>query len=72
MSTDKAYIICEVCKGSGKIKQSECVDFHHNDYIYWDEKCVWCDGYGRLHQTTEVTTRKLTKKDVELREKKEE
>ena len=62
-------IICDVCKGSGKLEQSEIEDYHHNDYIFWDEKCLSCNGYGRLIETTEVTTRKMTNEDFKLRKK---
>lgn len=71
MSRAERIIICDVCKGSGKIQQEECVDYHHNDYDYWDEICTNCKGLGRLKQTITIVTVPLTKNDLMLREKDE-
>jgi len=62
-------IICDVCNGSGKIEESECVDYHHNDYDYWDKMCTRCNGLGRLKETTIVETSILTPKYLKIRER---
>jgi DnaJ-class molecular chaperone len=76
-------ILCDVCDGWGKIQKEELEDYHNNIYEYWDEKCDICDGYGRLIEEEDCTKikknqissrtiiiRKLTEKEMELREKK--
>lgn len=60
-------IICDSCKGSGKHEHSECTDYHNNDHDYWDEPCSRCNGTGRLVQ--QITIRKLTKEELNLRPK---
>jgi hypothetical protein len=69
IQTEK-YIICPICKGSGHVQCSEIEDYHHNTYEYWDLECSNCDGQGRLVETTLIYTRKLTKEDLKIRERK--
>ncbi len=51
-STTQNLEVCSHCKGSGVYTNSECVDYHRNDYDYWKELCSNCDGDGRVVRTT--------------------
>jgi DnaJ-class molecular chaperone len=70
--SESRIIICPDCKGSGKSECNELDDPHHNDYWEWDEICTECGGEGRIMQTVNITTRKLTKKELALRPQAEE
>jgi DnaJ-class molecular chaperone len=61
----ETIVICDRCKGFGKIENSEVVDYHNNISDYWDEKCLTCDGSGRMVLVT--STRKLTSSELKLR-----
>jgi hypothetical protein len=62
----KKIVLCETCKGSGKIERQKIEDYHHNDYYIWDEVCGSCDGFGRVLRIIEISTLKLTLKDLSL------
>jgi DnaJ-class molecular chaperone len=61
----KEIIICDACKGEGKIEKNELTNYHHRERDYWDELCGKCGGTGRM--VVETKTRKLTKEEIELR-----
>ncbi len=66
METIIEIIICDRCKGLGKVKKSELVDYHHNEYDEWEEVCTYCNGTGRLKKITEIAILKLVNKDLAL------
>lgn len=55
-------MVCDRCKGNGKVECSELVDYHKGDYNYWWEKCIRCDGTGRLVKTTTVSYKPFKEK----------
>jgi hypothetical protein len=44
----KQIILCENCKGEGKVYIGETIDYHKGDYEEWTEECPKCKGSGRL------------------------
>ena len=62
-------IICDHCKGSGKIRNFEVTNYHNNDTVEWEEKCSYCDGYGRLLKIEYIKIKKLDNKYLKLKEK---
>lgn len=61
-------VICEICKGMGKIEKSELIDYHQNTSEYWDEECTNCEGLGRVVKEVTIHTRKLSKEEIEINE----
>jgi DnaJ-class molecular chaperone len=60
-------ILCEHCKGTGKVENRELTNYHHREWDVWDDRCGVCDGAGRVKQT--VTISKIAKFELELRKK---
>lgn len=60
-------VICTWCGGSGKRHQSECINGHTGETVEWDELCAWCGGHGRMVEN--VTVRKMTQVEIDLRKK---
>ena len=60
-------ILCDNCKGLGKIHYY--LDCDAGMPWSWDEKCLNCDGYGRLLQEVAIKIRKLTKEDLKIKPK---
>lgn len=52
-------ILCQLCKGLGKTRHEECVDYHKREYDTIFKTCIACDGKGRLRKITVVTFEKL-------------
>lgn len=69
MYTDKEIIVCDSCKGSGKVEQSERYDYHHRYDWVWDEICSKCGGYGRVLKVVMTSFEKLTEENLTLRPK---
>jgi DnaJ-class molecular chaperone len=47
-------IICDKCKGFGKIQCDELEDYHSRERKYWDEVCKNCQGTGRRLKMTKI------------------
>lgn len=71
MAIYRELILCVECKGTGKKELSERYDYHHGYDWVWDKICSNCGGPGRMIKVTEITYEKLTKEDLNLREKPE-
>lgn len=52
-------VLCNSCKGLGKIGTEVCIDYHKREYETVYKTCIYCDGKGRLRKVTEVTFEKL-------------
>jgi DnaJ-class molecular chaperone len=63
----KEIIICEVCKGIGKIDQRELVDYHHREWDEWEAACPSCGGTGRMYKFTE--TKKIQTHELKIKER---
>ncbi|MFW6219832.1 MAG: hypothetical protein ACOC33_03250 [bacterium] len=61
----KEIVLCDICKGFGKVQKSKLVNYHHDDYEYWYEVCTFCDGKGRVVQQKidETYIMKMTNED---------
>ena len=57
-------VICQRCKGIGKIVTSRCIDHHRRDYIDDEFKCDECGGTGRLKKI--IKYNKLTIKELKI------
>jgi len=66
----ETIIICDRCRGSGKVQQKKLEDYHHGTYYEWDEPCPRCGGTGRMVRQENV--RKLRADELELRPKPED
>lgn len=69
--TEEKIVLCDRCKGLGKIEMDETVNYHKNDKEYWDEECGACGGTGRLFEKTIIKTRKLNKQELKIRGREE-
>lgn len=66
MKKEEKIVVCWNCKGFGKKECSEIVDYHKNEYTYWDEVCRTCNGHGRLKQTVTTETSKLSDEELQV------
>lgn len=50
-------LLCDNCKGRGKIRYEKMVDYHKHEYNYEDKPCYSCKGSGRIVETTVIKRR---------------
>ena len=66
VTSDDHIVICEKCCGLGKKRESKLVNYHHNEYDYWYEKCRFCNGHGRVNTKTIKIIYPLTEEDLAI------
>jgi DnaJ-class molecular chaperone len=55
----RELILCDRCKGDGKIYWDELVDYHKGLYDYHSKECDFCEGKGRVYKITTITYEKM-------------